>query len=123
MLAAAGIANAGHVHQLIDHAGAACTVTHEPWTAADARAYLAGLIRELLDASHGYLLPFEALAKVLGGAKPAPNFKDPTGGLGYGPIQRRDGLEWPADATAIAQRRLRPLVERMRGEHGFEVAV
>jgi hypothetical protein len=122
VLAAAGLASDGHVHRLIDDRGAVCEVQHDPWTAADARAYLADLIPELLDGTHGYLLPFEALAKALGGGKPSARYGDPTSGLGYGPIDRGDGLELPADAAQLARRRLRPLVERMHGEHGFEVS-
>jgi exodeoxyribonuclease V gamma subunit len=122
LLAAAGIAgDGGHVHRLIDDRGEVCEVEHAAWTAAGARGYLAGLIGELLDAPHGYLLPFEALVKALQGGRPAPRFGDPTAGLGYGPIDRGDGLTPPADAAQIARRRLLPLVERMRGDHGFEV--
>ena len=121
VLAAAGLAGDGHVHRLIDDRGHVCEVEHAPWTTADARGYLAGLVSELLDAPHGYLLPFEALAKALGGARPSPRFGDLTGGLGYGPIDRGDGLAPPGDAVQIARRRLLPLVERMRGDHGFEV--
>jgi hypothetical protein len=80
------------------------------------------MIGELLDRPHGYLLPFESLAKALQGGRPSPRFTDPTVGLGYGPIDRGDGLELPADPVAIARRRLLPLVERMHGDHGFEVA-
>ena len=121
MLAATGLAPDGHVHRVIDDRGTVCEVAHDPWTASDARGYLAGLVTELLDAPHGYLLPFEALAKALGGGKPAIKYGDPTAGLGYGPIDRGDGLDLPGDAAAIARRRLRPLVERMHGDHGFEV--
>jgi len=121
MLAAAGLASAGHVHRLIDDRGEVCDIQHAAWTMADARAYLAALIGELLDAPHGYLLPFEALVKALQGGRPVARFGDPTSGLGYGPIDRGDGLAPPADAAQIARRRLLPLVERMRGDHGFEV--
>ncbi|MEO7729964.1 MAG: hypothetical protein ABIY55_03260, partial [Kofleriaceae bacterium] len=121
MLAAAGLASAGHSHRLIDDRGDVVEIQHAPWTVADARGYLAGLIGELLDAPHGYLLPFEALAKALHGGKAPSWSSDPTRGLGYGPIERGDGLDPPADAVAIARRRLRPLVERMQGDHGFEV--
>jgi len=121
VLAAAGLAGDGHVHRLIDDRGHVCEVEHAAWTCGDARGYLAGLITELLDAPHGYLLPFEALAKALQGGRPAPRFGDLTGGLGYGPIDRGDGLGPPGDAVQIARRRLLPLVERMRGDHGFEV--
>jgi exodeoxyribonuclease V gamma subunit len=122
VLAAAGLAPAGHAHVLLDSEGAARRVEHRPWAPEEAREYLTSLARELVESSHGYLLPFEALAKALGGGKPPARYGDPTGGLGYGPIERRDGLDPPGDAAAIAQRRLRPLVEHMLGDHGFEDA-
>jgi hypothetical protein len=121
MLAAAGLAGEGHVHRLIDDRGAVCEVQHDAWTQNDARAYLTELITELIDTSHGYLLPFESLARALQGSKPAARYGDPTAGLGYGPIDRGDGLAPPSDAAQLARRRLLPLVERMHGDHGFEV--
>jgi hypothetical protein len=122
VLAAAGIATGGHTHRLLDPEGRISEVHHAAWSQRDARDYLAGLARELVDRAHGYLLPFDTLAKALGG-KPSPRtYGDPTFGLGYGPVERRDGLVRPTDAIAIAQRRLRPLVERMHGDHGFEIA-
>ncbi len=122
VLAAAGLANEGHRHMLIDAHGHVCEVQHDPWTRADAAEFLASLVCELLQLAHGYLLPFESLVKGLAGGKVSSrNYGDPTGGLGYGPIERRDGLGLPADIAAIADRRLRPLVERMHGDHGFEV--
>ncbi|HET9624968.1 MAG TPA: exodeoxyribonuclease V subunit gamma [Kofleriaceae bacterium] len=121
VLAAAGLATTGHVHRLIDDRGKLCEVQHAAWTEREARAYLTALISELLDEPHGYLLPFEALAKALEGVKPSSFSSDLTGGLGYGPIDRAEGLDRPADAVAIARRRLLPLVERMQGDHGFEV--
>jgi len=121
MLAAAGLAGEGHVHRLIDDRGTVCEVQHDAWTQSAARTYLTELVTELIDTPHGYLLPFESLARALHGAKPAARYGDPTAGLGYGPIDRGDGLELPADAAQLARRRLRPLVERMHGEHGFEV--
>ena len=120
VLAAAGLAPVGHTHKLVDHEGKLLVVEHAPWTVADARAYLAAVVTELLDQPHGYLLPFDGLVKALAGTKPSRQHGDPTGGLGYGPIERRDGLVPPADAQAIALRRLAPLVERMSGDHGFE---
>ncbi|MGE0550267.1 MAG: exodeoxyribonuclease V subunit gamma [Kofleriaceae bacterium] len=120
VLAAAGLAPAGHRHLLIDRDGKVDEVRHAPWTATEARNYLARLARELLDAAHGYLLPLEASATALTGELPAPKFRDPTKGIGYGPIDRVDGLDIPSDAVAIAQRRLRPLTSRMDGKHGFK---
>ncbi|MDX2087466.1 MAG: exodeoxyribonuclease V subunit gamma [Kofleriaceae bacterium] len=121
LLAAAGIATNGHAHKLLDHKGAAVEIVHAPWTRDDARAYLVGLITELLDEPHGYLLPFESLARAVTGAKPSRRvYGDPTGGLGYGPLDRKEGLDLPPDYLEIAQRRLAPLVQRMRGDHGFE---
>jgi exodeoxyribonuclease V gamma subunit len=122
MLAAAGLATGGHVHRMIDDRGNVCEIQHDAWTADDARGYLGALVSELLDVPHGYLLPFEALARALQGGRPQVKYGDPTGGLGYGPIDRGDGLDVPGDAIGMARRRLLPLVERMRGEHGFEVA-
>ncbi|MBS1124180.1 MAG: Exodeoxyribonuclease, partial [Deltaproteobacteria bacterium] len=121
VLAAAGLANDGHIHTLIDHHGHVCEIEHEPWSRRDASAFLARLAGELLELAHGYLLPFETLVKGLSGGKPeVRSHGDPTGGLGYGPIERRDGLSLPPEIAEIADRRLRPLVERMRGDHGFE---
>ena len=120
VLAAAGLADQGHAHVLLDPKGNALRVDHEPWTRADAQQFLRELAGELLDQPHGYLLPFDVLVRALvKSTKPSRTYGDPTGGLGYGPIERPDGLESPADPTAIAQRRLGPLVSRMRGEHGF----
>jgi hypothetical protein len=122
VLAAADLAPSGHVHKLIDHEGKVLTVEHLPWTADDARAYLATILVDLLERPHGYLLPFDGLVKALACGKTSSSrqYGDPTNGLGYGPIERRDGLVPPADAAAIAVRRLQPLATRMRGEHGFE---
>ena len=121
LLAAAGLAPAGHAHTLVDGEGGIATVTHAPWTTADARAYLTALATELLDQAHGYLLPFDTLARVLGGARASLPPGKPDKALGYGPIERPDGLELTGDAAAIALRRLAPLVDRMSGDHGFEV--
>ena len=52
----------GHRHRLIDDTGATIDVDHAAWAPADARAYLAARVEELLDAPHGYLLPLDALA-------------------------------------------------------------
>ncbi|MGE3547723.1 MAG: hypothetical protein AB7L28_27600, partial [Kofleriaceae bacterium] len=122
VLAATGIAPAGHRHLLIDRHGKVDEISHAPWTAREARDYLAALARELLDGCHGYLLPLEGLATALTGELPGPRFRDPTKGIGYGPIDRVDGLQIPRDAVAIAQRRLGPLTSRMDGKHGFKTS-
>jgi hypothetical protein len=119
VLAAAGIANQGHAHKLIDTDGKVVEIEHAAWSVEEARAYLTALVTELLDVPHGYLLPFDGLARALFGGKVGTRFFDPTKGLGWGPIERKDGLSVPADAIAIAKRRLGPLVERMTGDHGF----
>jgi exodeoxyribonuclease V gamma subunit len=119
VLAAAGQAPAGHEHIVLGGDGRVARVEHAPWSRDEARAYLAELATELLDGSHGYLLPFDQLARAFAGDRPARSFGDPTGGLGYGPLVRSDGLAPPTDAAALAARRLAPLVERMSGDHGF----
>jgi hypothetical protein len=121
VLAAAGLALAGHDHILLDPKDKSLRVAHEPWAQADARAYLAELARELLDQPHGYLLPLDVLRRSYEGRPPwgRQPFKDPTGGLGYGPIDRPDGLGLPPELQAIAKRRLGPIATRMRGDHSF----
>jgi exonuclease V gamma subunit len=119
VLAAAGIANHGHAHVLVDRDGTLRPVEHAPWATADARAYLAELVTELLDAPHGYLLPFDHLVSALAGKPPSRQYGEATPVLGYGPIDRLDGLAAPADPGAIARRRLAPLVARMTGEHSL----
>ena len=120
LLAAAGIATKGHAHKLFDPKGNVAETEHTPWTQVDARGYLTGLITDLLDGVHGYLFPFEALVRALNGGKPSYRSGDQPNVLGYGPIERADGLEAPPDAKALALRRFGPLVERMHGGHGFE---
>ncbi len=119
VLAAAGIANAGHSHVLLDRDGTARPVEHAPWSQTDAQAYLAGLVTELLDAPHGYLLPFDHLVSGLAGKPPSRQYGETTPVLGYGPIDRLDGLLAPHDPGAIARRRLAPLVSRMTGDHSL----
>src|SRR5262249_3940367 len=120
VLAAAGLAEVGHAHVLLDPNGATAHVEHAPGERADAGKVLADLCGELLDRPHGYLLPFDALVKALGGDMPKASRHGRQ--LGYGPIDRDEGLEIPVDALAIARRRLAPLVRKMTpGGHGFEV--
>jgi exodeoxyribonuclease V gamma subunit len=118
VLAAAGLAEHGHQHVLLGKDGSSRRVEHAAWSREEARAYLAELVGELLDAPHGYLLPLDQLARALDGKKPAASYGE-RNGLGYGPIERADGLAAPSDAAAIARRRLAPLVARMTGDHGF----
>ncbi len=119
LLAAGGIANDGHEHVLVDRDGTTRVIQHAPWSRDEALAHLAVLAGELLDGAHGYLLPFESLVKALS-MQPARNSWHDEG-LGFGPIERPDGLDLPPDAMAMARRRLLPIVTRMTGDHGFEV--
>jgi len=112
VLAAAGMAPAGHGHVLLDPEGRALRVDHDPWPQPAARQFLARLVCELLDEPHGYVLPFENLVDALEG-KELKLGRTP---LGFGPVQRIDGLALPDDAIAMAERRLRPLAERMHGD-------
>jgi exodeoxyribonuclease V gamma subunit len=116
VLAAAGVATAGHAHVLLPTEGKPLRVEHAAWDAADARAYLAALAAELLDDSHGYLLPLAEMARAVFGGSTRGRDEDL---LGYGPLERADGLAAPPDAAAIARRRLLPLTSRMTGDHGF----
>jgi hypothetical protein len=122
VLAAAGLAANGHEHVLLHPVGNARRVVHEPWTQADARAYLIELVRDLLDRAHGYLLPFDVLRRSLGArdAWGSGSQRDPTGGLGYGPIATPYGLELPAELAAFAKSRLGPLADRMTGDVSFK---
>lgn len=124
VIAAAGLVREGHAHQLVDRNGKDCLVRHGAWTPSSAHDYLAGLVEELLDHPHGYLLPWDSLVNALRtGKQPGRVYGDLTGGLGYGPIKRRDGLAAPPDAVQIARRRLGPIVSHLiSGNHGFEVA-
>jgi exodeoxyribonuclease V gamma subunit len=119
VLAASGRALDGHVHVIVDREGRLARVEHAAWSVADARAYLADLASDLLDGAHGYLLPLDALARALEGKPPAR--PDSERALGFGPLQRADGLDLPCELAAIARRRLLPLVARMRGDHGFAI--
>jgi hypothetical protein len=114
VLAAAGMAPDGHAHVLLAQEGKGLNVVHAPWTPEAARGYLAELVTELLDAPHGYVLPFNQLVAALEGKELK---LDRERGLSFGPVKRIDGLALPDDAREIAERRLRPLIERMRGDH------
>jgi len=118
VLAAAELATQGHAHVLLDRDGKAWRVEHAPWRPDDARAFLAELVRELIDQPHGYALPFDQLVRALEG-KSLELHRDPKKSVRFGPIQRLDGLALPDDAVVIAERRLRPLIERMTGDHSI----
>ena len=123
VLAAAGLAPDGHDHVLLQPNGAARRVSHDPWTTDDARTFLAELVRDLVDHPHGYLLPLDTLRRALDGRGPNPGKppprRDAFPALGFGPIERPDGLAPPDDPFAIAARRLGPLAQRMHGDHSF----
>nr|HEX4313722.1 exodeoxyribonuclease V subunit gamma [Kofleriaceae bacterium] len=118
VLAAAGLAPAGHAHVILGTETGPFRVEHAAWKPTAARAYLAALASELLDDFHGYLLPFNELVRVLYNGRTTQDDRM----LGFGPIARRDGLVAPEpDAMVeIARRRFAPLVEHMSGEHGFQ---
>jgi len=83
VLAAAGLAPAGHEHVLLDPTARSRRVVHAPWTREDAVAFLTELVRELLDRAHGYLLPFDVLRRSLEDREPwgrggFAGFKDPS---------------------------------------------
>ncbi len=109
LLAAAGLAPAGHAHVLVAGEGKAREGEHAPWTETDARAYLAAIATELFDDSHGYLLPYETLARLASGKDAAIKIER---AHGFGPIESAYGLDLPGEALAIAQRRLGPLSSR-----------
>lgn len=120
VLAAAGLATNGHAHVLLDAEGTMRPVDHAPWNEADAREYLTALVTSLLDEPHGYLLPFDHLVNALAGKRPSRTHNDAiTTLLGFGPITRIDGLVAPPNPGDIAQRRLAPLVTRMKGDHSL----
>jgi exodeoxyribonuclease V gamma subunit len=115
VLAAAGLAPSGHAHVLLDPEGKALRVSHAPWQPEAAREFLAGLVRELLDQPHGYVLPFDQLVAAYEG-KDVKLDREPTRSLRFGPVRRIDGLAIAEDAAAIAERRLGPLAERWSGD-------
>jgi exonuclease V gamma subunit len=120
VLAAAGLAPKGHAHILLDKHGGTRIVEHVPWSQDEAREYLAALVQELLDRPHGYLLPFDHLVDALAGKPPGRIHGDALSKLlGFGPIDRIDGLVGPPDAKDIGKRRLGPLASRMRGDHSL----
>jgi hypothetical protein len=98
-------------------------VTHAPWPQADAHAWLAAMVEELLTGRHAYLLGLKQVKQLRAG-KPA-RLEEPTestpGTLGFGPLRPRDELTMPSDADVqtILARRFAPLIDRMSGKHLF----
>lgn len=126
VLAASGLAVDGHAHLVIDGEGACRRVTHAPWSAEEARAYLTSLAQDLFGQPHGYVLSLVQLRDALRGrlgrqVRTTGNRRDDQRVLGYGPITRGDGLGAPPSVEELARRRLWPLVERMDGDHPFKV--
>jgi hypothetical protein len=120
ILAAAGLSTRAHDHLLLDPDGTVRSVQHAAWSQPDAREYLTSLVGELLDQAHGYLLPFDHLVSGLAGKVPGRIHGDAIANLlGFGPIDRLDGLVAPPNPAAIAKRRLGPLVARMTGDHSL----
>lgn len=84
-----------------------------PWTRDAARAHLATLAGDLLGGPHAYLLPLYTAKAALRGEIKRPQRSEHVPPLGWGPLDRDPGLAVPADAAAIAARRLAPLTTRM----------
>jgi exodeoxyribonuclease V gamma subunit len=120
-LSAAGLAgDQPHVTTVITSGDHVAQYRLAPWTAAEASAYLAALVADMLGATHEYLLPCEAvfafrdkpdrpLAAVIDGLK--------SRGMGfsclYGPVSQIDHLDAPRDAEAVIERRFGPLFRRL----------
>ncbi|MBK7071339.1 MAG: exodeoxyribonuclease V subunit gamma [Myxococcales bacterium] len=116
VLAAAGVATTGWRHLILakekpDRAA------HAPWSADEARGYLAALCAELYGGSHDYLLSLDMAVAVLGGkeAKPDRPKDGRPGSLGYGPLRDRPDRAMVADLDAVVARRYQPLFGRLGG--------
>ncbi len=120
--AAAGVPIAPH-HLLLD-VGGSSTGNYVPWSASDARAYLAAIVTEMFTQAHAYALSITETDRVLGG-KGVGSLQRPTdqarGSLGYGPLDDLDALARLTDgeALAIVERRHRPLLAHMPGVEKF----
>lgn len=91
-----------------------------PWTADQARAYLASLVTDLLGAKHEYLLPCEAVFAHR--EKPdepiaamIDRYKSRGAGFSclYGPVSQIDHLAAPGNAEVVIERRFGPLFGRL----------
>jgi exodeoxyribonuclease V gamma subunit len=93
----------------------------KPFTPDEARAWLQGLVKDYVGGTHAYLLPIEAVLEFLRGKSrfglasgirwrrdnPYQKSSDR-----FGPILRIEGYEPPANAEAIARRRLGEFIAR-----------
>ncbi len=118
-LAAAGRLDTFSRHLILDREGAHAA-RHEPWTAAEARAYLTTLVGDLLSRGHDYLLHIDMSSASLDGKSTTPRAAgdEHPGSFGYGPMPPRDDLAPPPpeELEAMARRRLGPLKQRMKEE-------
>lgn len=85
-----------------------------PWTTDAARAYLEGLVTDLLWGTNTYVLPPDKAAKWA--AEPADDLRIDDDDIGFGPLKRSGRLRVPPDMHAIIQRRWEPLWERWHQE-------
>lgn len=118
-LAAAGRFRFGARHLVLDRDGAH-PARHQRWEPAEARAYLADLVTDLLARGHDYVLDLEMSRSLLDGkelkAQPAKDGRP--GSFGYGPLPPSDDLRPPPadEALAMARRRVAPLFDRIEEE-------
>jgi exodeoxyribonuclease V gamma subunit len=84
-----------------------------PWRPDEARAHLAILAADLLGGPHAYVLPYATARSALAGPPRRPRRDGVIPELGWGPLERATGLDVPADAAAIARRRLAPILDRI----------
>jgi exodeoxyribonuclease V gamma subunit len=85
-------------------------LAHAQWSQAEALAHLGVLLADLLGRPHAYDLPAEALIAALSD-KVIRSRGDRD--HDFGPIYRSHRLGVPDDATALAERRARPLIDRL----------
>jgi exodeoxyribonuclease V gamma subunit len=115
IMAAAGLTpDREHTHHVLVGDGSTHAITHDPWSVAEAQAYLARLLGELFGEDHAYLLPLDVALGALGG-RPAEALRHDH--KEYGPVDSFDGLALPGPERQLelATRRLGPLVARARG--------
>jgi superfamily I DNA/RNA helicase len=90
IMAAAGLTpDREHTHHVLVGDGSTHAITHDPWSVAEAQAYLARLLGELFGEDHAYLLPLDVALGALGG-RPAEALRHDH--KEYGPVDSFDGL-------------------------------